>query len=128
MHQKYWTIVFYCAAAFVCLGWVGVNKFRQEASKIPQGITLTKYSDMLDLIPYLALYILLRQGFNFLFEESVFRRVKETDPINYSTKQHKVLKEAFCVFWYSFTSIYGFALFWGTDLLPKLCFGTLGCT
>ena len=53
---------------------------------MPDKITLTQYSDILDIFPYLALYAILRWSFNFIFKEPVFKRVKETDPVNYNTK------------------------------------------
>lgn len=110
----------------VGIGWLGVNKFRTEAANTPE-VTLTNYSDLLDAIPYLIIYAVVRWVFERTFENAVLRRVKAYDPINWEHKRHKALKEGFCIFWYSFTVFLGLKYFAGTNLLPSCCFGTFSC-
>lgn len=127
MRDDLWRLVYILSLALVFLGWLATHTFRQTAAAFPDKITLSKYSDFLDVLWYITIYGAIRKTFYLVLEEKLHSILKRNDPLNFELKKGKIVKEGFCSIYYLFASVVGIKLFYGTNMLPWLCLGQHEC-
>lgn len=126
--DTYWQLAIALTVAASSFTVAGVIKIRRLVFELPETVDFSKMSDYVDSMVYAVLFALLRAAFDRVFQEQIYAEVKKNDPDNFDLKKKKVLKEGFCVLWYSSISIVGLAFFAGTPVLPTACHGSLPCT
>lgn len=126
MKQIYWNLAYLAATFFVTVSWIGATRFRSKMAEFKE-VEVSSYWDLKYLLLYFPLYAVIRISFSKIFENTILKNLMINDPENYETKKVRIVKEAFGSFWYALQALIGYFMFADTNLLPKLCFGTLEC-
>ena len=127
MKQAYWRVIYTFTWFVIISGFIGTEQWRQRTKTLEEKVILTDWTDFLDLVPIGIAYFLIRKLYLILFEDSILKRLKISDPINFEIKASKVTKEGWHMIAYGFSTILAYALFGGTDLISVYLLGTSDC-